>query len=75
MFALQAARPSRGSDDHIKWRSVPSPVGGVKVVSSISTSMPKYNHTQVKCLLLLLLLLLFFGRAGGGGSCEKVCCW
>ena len=35
-FALQAAKPSRGSDDHVKM-AVPSPLGDVKIVSPIST--------------------------------------
>ena len=36
-FALQAARPSRGSDDHVT--AVPSPVGDVNIVSPVSTSV------------------------------------
>ena len=35
-FALQTARPSRVSDDHIKWK-VSSPGGDVKIVGSICT--------------------------------------
>ena len=33
---VQTAGPSRGSDDHVEM-AVPSPVGGVKIVSPIST--------------------------------------
>ena len=33
------ARPSRGSDDHVKERSIQSPVGDVKIVSPISTQV------------------------------------
>ena len=36
-FALQAARPSRGSDDHVT--AVPSPEGDVNIVSPVSTSV------------------------------------
>ena len=36
-FTQQMARPSHDLDDHVKWRSVPSPVGDVKIVSPIST--------------------------------------
>lgn len=40
-FALQRAGPSRDSDDHVKWRSVPSPEGDVVTVSSVRG---KYMH-------------------------------
>ena len=33
---ITAQLKSRGSDDHVKWRSL-SPVGDVKIVSSIGT--------------------------------------
>ena len=35
-FALQIARPSHGSDDHVEWRSR---LGDIKIVSPISTFM------------------------------------
>ena len=36
-FALQAARPSRGSDDYVKM-AVPSPLGDVKIVPQLARS-------------------------------------
>ena len=47
---MQTARPSLGSDDHVKKMAVPSPVGDVKVVSSICTLVLKYELTQIKCV-------------------------
>ena len=49
-FALQMARPSRGSDDHVKWQS--------RLQWETENSVPswyfraKYIDTQIKCIFL-----------------------
>ena len=49
-FVLQMARPSRGSDDHVKWQS--------RLQWETENSVPswyfraKYIDTQIKCIFL-----------------------
>ena len=63
--ALQTAGPSRGSDHHVEM-AVPSPVGGVKIVSPISPFVLNTLTLKKKCVFfvqlrptLTLLLTLF----------------
>ena len=64
---LQTAGLSHGSDDHVEM-AVPSPVGDIKMVSPISTSM--LNTLTLKTVLFLCG---GWGGAGFSGSCSGLC--
>ena len=52
-FALQMGRPTHGSDDHVKWRPLPSPVGDVKYSVPNYYFRVKYIDTQIKCIFIV----------------------
>ena len=53
-FALQMARPSRGSNDHVKRRSHLH--WDVKIAPSISS---KYTDTKIKCVFMVVSHIAF----------------